>query len=151
MNKASDTQAAETQAAETQAPPEISLDEALARHNAAHPESRLVDITDGLTGAAARRLHSLLQARVNEPEWTAELNGVLAGLDTPRKRLSLLLVCAAGRAARRACGLSWERFQDVLMETGDPERRQLDAARIRRAVRLLKTLLRSGCLRRGEV
>ena len=125
----------------------LTLEEALAIHSAAHPESGRVDITDALTAAQEARLMALLTARATDPDWPQKAGAGLAVMEDPRGRLALLLFCGGGLILHRLRLLAWNDTQAILEGQGDPVHR----LRLSRAMRLLKRVLMIGCLRRGEV
>lgn len=132
--------------------PKSTLAAALALHNAKHPESQLVNITDTLDTAAADRLLSLLLAHVKDrPAAQQNLQELAQESDTPGNCLRNLLFFASVRFSLKGRTRGTERMNALLEDArATPETRR-DAKRAGRAWRLLDRLLRTGCLRRGEV
>ena len=141
----------------------ITLKEALARHNAKHPESQLHDVTESLEAAGAERLRDLMEVR--DPDFGDRLGRTFAGT-SPRIRYVAAEMCAAMWAVHRVHGTDWEEMAAVLGLPSyplpiDPEAKRLVIKRVGRAkrlvikrvgraMRLLGLLVKIGCVKRGE-
>ncbi len=131
--------------------PGIDLEEALALHNANHPESRLVDITDALDTATANRLLALLLGReAGRPDAQQNLRELAEEAETPSDRLKHLLFLAAMRLSLKGKPRATERMRAILKGPRATPETRADVGRAERVWHLLHRLVRTGCLRRGE-
>lgn len=129
----------------------IDLDTALAIHNAKHPESRLVDITDALDTAAADRLLALLLGReAGRPAVQQDLRELAEETSTPSDRLKHLLFFAAMRFSLKGKPRATERMRAILKGPRATPETRADVERAERVWHLLHRLVRTGCLRRWE-
>jgi len=129
----------------------ITLAEAIARHNRDHPgKGTLVDITPALEVACSARLRSLLTKRCTSPEERAIVDRLTVPRSERAEYIALLCVAASGVWVRAQRG-SWEEVQGFVEGTGNPDSRQRAGKDIRRAMRLVSRLVKTGCVVRKEV
>jgi len=151
QNKSTPNPAETTDAPKTISAPGITLDEALAMHNAKHPESRLVDITDALDTAAADRLPALLTAReAGRPAAQQNVRELIEEGSTPRERVEALLFFAALRFSLKGKPRATERMSAILKGPRATPETRADVGRAERVWHLLHRLVRTGCQKRGE-